>query len=109
MEARTPKIRSAQQFLFDYGIDTLKLNDDFNTGLFAAMERYAEAYASQTPAAPVQPDTLSKEDLYKLAWQSWEKVNAELYQRGGVNPSAYVLGFKDGYQLSPALAVAVKV
>lgn len=38
--------KTADEFLFEYGIDTMSLNDDFNCQLLFAMERYAEHYAS---------------------------------------------------------------
>jgi len=40
------KNKSANAILLEHGIDTMSLNDDFNTQLFHAMERYAEQYAS---------------------------------------------------------------
>lgn len=36
------KGKTANEFLYEHGIDTSSLNDEFNTQLFNAMERYAE-------------------------------------------------------------------
>jgi hypothetical protein len=38
------------------------------------------------------------DEIDKLAYESWEQVNRELYDQGGVNPTAFVLGFKYGYK-----------
>ncbi len=40
--------KSATQLLYNSGIDIMKLNDDFNSNLLFAMERYAEQFAIQT-------------------------------------------------------------
>ena len=37
-------MKSAKQCLWDYSIDIMSMQDDFNSQLFAAMERYAEGY-----------------------------------------------------------------
>lgn len=37
-------MKSATQCLWDYSIDIMTMQDDFNCQLFAAMERYAEGY-----------------------------------------------------------------
>lgn len=44
---KQPQIeKTAAEFLFESGIDTMSLNDDFNCQLLFAMERYAEYYTS---------------------------------------------------------------
>lgn len=35
-------MKTASEILFEYGIDIMKMNDDFNCQLLFAMERYAE-------------------------------------------------------------------
>jgi len=37
-------MKSATQCLWDYSIDIMTMQDEFNCQLFAAMERYAEGY-----------------------------------------------------------------
>lgn len=43
--------KTASEILFEHGIDTMSLNDDFNSQLFAAMERYAEQFLPTEQAA----------------------------------------------------------
>ena len=38
--------------------------------------------------------------IEKLAEECWEQVNGELFHCGGVNPTAFVLGFKYGYKVN---------
>lgn len=40
-------MKTANEILFEHGIDTMRMNDDFNTQLFHAMERYAEQSPSK--------------------------------------------------------------
>ena len=41
---------------------------------------------------------MKEEEIKEAAERSWEKVNKELYEQGGVNPCAYVLGYKGGFK-----------
>ncbi len=40
---------------------------------------------------------MTKEELQFDAEKSWDKINSELYDKGGVNPYAYTLGFTDAF------------
>jgi hypothetical protein len=40
---------------------------------------------------------LNENEVEELAGRAWEKINIEFYNRGGVNPYAFRLGFKIGY------------
>lgn len=37
-------MKSSTECLFEYGINTMNINDEFNTAMFYAMEMYAEEY-----------------------------------------------------------------
>lgn len=54
--------------------------------------------------------TVEQDKLKQAAWESWEKINQELSQKGGVNPTPYIYGFQDGvnYQ-SQSVSEAVEV
>lgn len=67
----TAKNKTANECLYEYGIDTGKMNDDFNTNLFMAMERYAEAYAANQPV----PDNTTKPEA------SMQEVKGEVPQK----------------------------
>lgn len=56
-------MKSANEILRDHGIDTMRMNDEFNTQLFHAMERYAEAYAA---ANPKEPETVHGNEAEKV-------------------------------------------
>lgn len=40
-------MKTANEILFEHGINTMSMEDDFNSQLLHAMERYAEAYHLQ--------------------------------------------------------------
>lgn len=43
------EIKTGTQILFEHGINIMELNDDFNSQLLAAMERYSEQKSQPTP------------------------------------------------------------
>lgn len=51
-------MKTASEILFEYGIDIMKMNDDFNSQLLFAMERYAEQFKT-TPSSTVSIDVAS--------------------------------------------------
>lgn len=70
-------MKTASSILFEYGIDIMKMNDDFNSQLLFAMERYAEQFKT-TPSSTLDGthamikmacDTSSTVDLERDYWQ----------------------------------------
>ena len=52
-------MKTANEFLREYSIQTINMNDDFNSALFIAMEGYAEAYGENIVEELLQrPDML---------------------------------------------------
>ncbi len=49
-------MKTANEHLKEYSIDTMRLADEFNGQLFAAMERYAEDYHAHHSTSPHTPD-----------------------------------------------------
>ena len=85
---KTPELRPQSSFLFDYGIDILKMDDEFNSHLFAAMERYAEAYHAQfTPSTVEQGEVrdvwvehdaiINPPDLYVNVCIKYQNTNTD--------------------------------
>lgn len=48
-----------------------------------------------------------KTEIEKQAWFEWERANKELADKGGVNPHAFVLGFKYGAKYSSGKQVEI--
>ena len=46
IQQKDEELKTAAEILYEHGIDTLGLKDDFNSQLFSAMERYAEQYTA---------------------------------------------------------------
>jgi len=79
---KTPTIKPHSSFLMDYGIDIMKMEDEFNSHLFAAMERYAEAYHAQFTEPPIAASVHSNLDGSVIA-ETIKQLECKLIDRIG--------------------------
>ncbi len=77
---RKEPIRTATEILFEHGIDTMSLNDDFNTQLFHAMERYAEQF-SLLPTEQAAPKR--DEEIEQLSREYADETYAQFHFANG--------------------------
>lgn len=70
--------------------------EEYNEALYESQHELSQ-YPKQY-AYPIQPKEhkSDKPNLEQLAWQTWEKTSVG--HKYGINPNAYIIGFKDGYQ-----------
>lgn len=65
-------MKTASEILFEYGIDIMKMNDDFNSQLLFAMERYADQF-KPSPSSTVEQTTSQKGLVELIEWAKEEE------------------------------------